>query len=272
MTTILDDIIVAKLNEITALWESRPLELLREQAAAMAPALDFAGALRLGRPREGGGEVNIIAEIKRRSPSKGEFPWDGDGARLAGAYQQGGAKAISVVTDTPFFGGSLELLQEVKAAVTLPVLQKDFLIDPYQLYLARALGADAALLIASILPEALLGEMLAIAGELGLATLVEVTGREELEAAIRQGAAVIGVNNRDLHTFEVDTNRTLELMPHFTDEQVAVTESGIRSRQDIVRMQQAGVDGFLIGEALVCDPDPAALLRRLRGVGEEGRG
>lgn len=268
MGDILEKIVAAKREEIIAMQKAEPLEKLREAALHAAPVLDFAGALRGARPRGcdgGGGKVNIIAEIKRRSPSKGEFPWHGDVPRQVRAYEAGGASAISVLTDGPFFGGSPDLLREVKGMSRLPVMQKEFVLEPYQIYFARALGADAVLLIARILPGALLAELAALARELGIATLVEVVDEAELERAAAAGAAVIGVNNRDLSTFETDLDHTLRLLPRIQDGQILITESGIHTRADVERMLLGGVDGFLIGEALMVAPDAAAHLRLLRG-------
>jgi indole-3-glycerol phosphate synthase len=267
MSDILQTIVARKREEVAALKRAHPLAALRDQAAARPPALDFAGALRGPRPRGAvGAPVHIIAELKRRSPSKGVFPWHGDVERQVRAYERGGAKAVSVVTDGPFFGGSPALLGQVKAAVTLPVLQKEFLLEPVQALYARALGADACLLIAAILPGGLLEEMIGAVREAGLGALVEVTGEAELERAARAGAVVIGVNNRDLRTFTLDTARTERLLPRYRDDQVCIAESGIHTPEDIARLLTAGVDGFLIGEALMTAPDPEAHLRRLRGV------
>lgn len=279
MTDILKKIVAAKAEEVAALKKERPLEQLREQAAARPPALPFTESLRGPRPRGSaisgstaarstvqGDPVNIIAEVKRRSPSKGVFAWHGDHRRQALAYQEGGAKAISVVTDGPFFGGDLILLQEVKAAVELPVLQKEFLLEPYQVHLARAIGADACLLIAAVLGRDRLEEMLAVTREAGIGTLVEVVDEEELAWASAAGAEVIGVNNRDLKTFTIDPARTERLLANYADNQVCIAESGIHTHQDITRLLLAGVDGFLIGEALMTHPDPAAHLRVLRGL------
>lgn len=268
MSDILSQICAKKREEVATLKRSLPLERLCEQAAARPPALDFAAALRGVRPRgvpAPGQRVNIIAELKLRSPSKGIFAWHGDVPRQVGDYELGGAAAISVVTDGPFFGGSTELLRQVKAAVELPVLQKDFLLEPWQVHYARALGADACLLIAAVLPGERLAEMLAATRSTGLHALVEVVDAAELERATAAGAVVVGVNNRDLRTFQVDPGRTLGLLPHYRDHQVCIAESGIRTRADVTRLLRAGVDGFLIGEALMTTPTPATLLRRLRG-------
>ncbi len=267
MSDILEQIVAKKRAEVAALKRALPLQRVREQAHAMAPALDFTAALRGARPRgaQGAGQpVRIVAELKLRSPSKGAFPWHGDVVRQVRDYEIGGAAAISVVTDGPFFDGSTALLREVKAACELPVLQKDFLLEPWQVFYARALGADACLLIARLLPGERLAEMVATAGEVRIHTLVEVVDAEELQRASEAGALVIGVNNRDLTTFQVDPRRTEALVPRFREEQVCIAESGIHTPQDVARLLRAGVDGFLIGEALMTASDPAAHLRLLR--------
>jgi indole-3-glycerol phosphate synthase len=266
MSDILTRIVADKREEIAALKRRLPLERVREQAAASPPARPFAQALCNGRPRGKGRAVNIVAELKLRSPSKGRFPFHGDVARQVRDYERGGAKAISVVTDGKYFGGSAELLRQVRAQVGLPVLQKEFLFEPYQVHYARALGADAALLIAAILPGAALAEMVALAREGGLATLVEVVDEEEFRRAAEAGAEAIGVNNRDLRTFTIDMDRTLRLIPLCREEHVLVAESGIHDRADVERMVAAGVDAFLIGEALMTTPRPAETLFALRGI------
>ena len=267
MSDILNRIVEKKREEVAGRKLALPLEQVRAQAAAAAPARDFPAALRAPRPRGAGRQVNVIAELKRKSPSKGEFPWHGDASRQARDYERGGAKAVSVVTDGPFFGGSPELLQEVRRHVSLPVLQKDFVLEPWQVYFARAIGADAVLLIAACLPGGLLGELAALAREVGIHTLVEVVDEAELERASAAGAVVIGVNNRDLRTFQVDPVRTERLLPLYRDDQVAVCESGIHTPADVARMLRAGVDAFLIGEALMTAPDPAGHLLHLREQG-----
>ena len=266
METILDKIMAAKREEVAQMKRKRPLEQVRDEAQARPKALDFVSPLRGGRPRANGNpQVNVIAEVKRGSPSKGTFAWHGDAARQARAYEAGGARAVSVVTDGPFFQGSVELLQTVKQAIGLPVIQKEFLLEPYQVHYARAIGADACLLIGACLPGGLLGEMIALAEEVGIATLVEVVTEEEVARALDGGARVVGVNNRDLRTFTTDPSHTLNLLPAIGEAPVAVTESGIHTRQDVERMLAAGVDAFLIGEALMVARDPARHLRVLRG-------
>jgi indole-3-glycerol phosphate synthase len=271
MSDILRRIVASKRLELDALQRAQPLAEVRARAADAPPVRDFSGALRGARPRgrRPPGGANIIAELKRRSPSKGAFPWHGDVARQVRDYERGGARAVSVVTDGPFFGGAPELLAEVKAAVGLPVLQKEFLLEPWQVFHSRVLGADACLLIAAILPGGLLGEMLAAAREAGLHTLVEVVDAPELQRASAAGALVVGVNNRDLTTFRVDPGRTERLLPLYSDDQVCVAESGIRTPGDVERLVRAGVDGFLIGEALMTASDPADHLRALRGEAQQ---
>jgi len=268
---ILAHICADKRNEVAALKEVLPLDAVHDRALTQPPTRDFTAALRNVRPRGTATEAHIIAEVKRRSPSKGEFPWHGDAARQARDYEAGGARAISVVTDELYFGGSIGLLQEVRRATTLSVLQKEFVLEPWQVYHARAIGADAVLLIAACLPGGLLEDMAGIAREVGLHTLVEVVDRDEMVRAGRANAQVVGVNNRDLRTFETDPAHTLALLPEYDDEQVAVTESGIHTREDVERMLAAGVDAFLIGEALMTAPDPAAQLRWLRGEAPQPR-
>ena len=266
MSDILSRIVADKRAEVAALKRRLPLERVREEAAAAPAALPFAAALRNGRPRGTGRAVNVIAELKLRSPSKGHFPFHCDVARQVQDYERGGAKAISVVTDETYFGGTPALLRQVKAAVGLPVMQKEFLLEPYQVHYARSLGADAALLIAAILPGGALAEMIALAKEAGLPTLVEVVDEEEFRRAAEAGAEVIGVNNRDLRTFTIDMERTLRLIPLCRDEHVLIAESGIQERAMVERMLAAGVDGFLIGEALMTAARPAETLLALRGL------
>jgi indole-3-glycerol phosphate synthase len=263
MSDILSRIVALKREEVAARKRAAPLAQVRDQARAQPPARDFTAALCGGRPRGTGRIVNVIAEIKRKSPSKGEFPWHGDVARQARAYEVGGARAMSVVTDGPFFGGSEALLREARSHVRLPILQKEFVIDPWQVYNARAIGADAVLLIAACLPGARLAELAGLAREAGLHTLVEVVDEEEAERAAAAGAVVMGVNNRDLRTFQVDLSRTERLLKQFREDQVAVCESGVHTPADVARMLRAGVDAFLIGEALMTAPDPAAHLAAL---------
>ncbi|MDH4225689.1 MAG: indole-3-glycerol phosphate synthase TrpC [Deltaproteobacteria bacterium] len=265
---ILSRIVADKREEIARLKGGHLLERLEDQGE-IPPALDFPAALKAPRPRGSQGvegPVHIIAELKPRSPSKGAFDWHGDPLRQAADYQRGGARAVSVLTDTAYFGGSTDLLQQVKGHISLPVLQKEFVVDPWQVHYARRLGADALLLIAAVLEGGLLAECVALAHQIGLHTLVEVVSEAELARALAAGARVVGVNNRDLRTFAIDPERSLRLLPLAGEDTVFITESGIRHRADVERMVAAGVDGFLIGETLMTSTDPAATLARLRGA------
>jgi indole-3-glycerol phosphate synthase len=235
----------------------RPLEKLRAVAASAPVPRPFASAL----AREGA--VNIIAEHKRRSPSRGAIREDLTPADVARGYEAGGAAALSVLTDGPFFGGRLEHLVEARAAVGLPVLRKDFVVDPWQVWEARAVGADAVLLIVAALGDAELTSLLALATEVGLDALVEVHDRRELERALDAGARIVGVNNRNLKTMEVSLDTALSLSSAIPDGVVRVAESGIRSGDDVRRLREAGFDAFLVGERLMSAPDPGPALRSL---------
>jgi indole-3-glycerol phosphate synthase len=217
---------------------------MRSRARAAPPARDFVGALRAKRPA-------VIAEIKRASPSKGLLRENLDPAAIARSYEKAGAACMSVLTDTEFFQGSITHLQQARAACALPALRKDFLIDPYQAYESRALGADCVLLIAACLEDRGMRELEALALELGMAVLVEVHDAAELERALALKTPLIGINNRNLRTFETRLETTL------------VTESGIVSPADVARMRAAGVHTFLVGEAFMRAPDPGTALRKL---------
>ncbi len=199
--------------------------------------------------------VSLIAEVKKASPSRGVFVKDFDPVKLAAAYEKAGASAVSVLTDARFFNGSLEDLKKVRENVRLPILRKDFIIDPYQIYETASAGADALLLITGILEKEKLRDFIRLAGELNLDALVEVHTREELEKALGCGAEIIGINNRDLKTFQVDIATTLELAKLVPEDCVLVSESGISSEEDVKRLAQAGVDAVLVGEALVISPN-----------------
>ncbi|MDA1183262.1 MAG: indole-3-glycerol phosphate synthase TrpC [Acidobacteria bacterium] len=209
------------------------------------------------------GRVNVIAECKRRSPSKGVLAADYDPAAIAGRYERGGAAAISVLTEPTFFDGALEHLVAVREAVTLPLLRKDFIVDEYQLLEARAAGADAILLIVAALDQPTLTRLQARAWKLGLAALVEVHDDEELTRAIDAGARVIGVNNRNLRTLQVDVNASHRLAAKMPTGVIGVSESGLQSRDDLDRLAAAGYRAFLIGERFMVDPDPARAIREL---------
>jgi len=215
----------------------------------------------------GGSGSAIIAEIKRASPSRGVLCSHLDPALLAQAYWRAGAVALSVLTEPEFFKGSFEDLARAREVTPLPVLAKGFFLDPYQLYEARAHGADAILLIARALGEMQLAELMALAQHLGMAALVEMHRKEELRTALGAGARLIGINNRDLENFSVDINTTLRLMPLMPKGVLVVSESGIRSKGDIEVLRKSGVKAFLVGEALVSAPDPEKKLRELCGQG-----
>jgi indole-3-glycerol phosphate synthase len=258
--TILDEIVAGKREEVARLGPRRgELRAAAEAAPATRP---FEAALRRGE------EVALIAEVKRRSPSAGWIRRDLEPEAVARAYASAGAAAVSVLTDERYFGGSLEALRAVRAAVDIPVLRKDFIIDPVQVWEARAAGADAVLLIVRILEDQALADLVALCGELGLSALVEVHTREELERALRAGARVIGVNNRDLTTFRTTLEVSLELAPLVPPEGVLVAESGIHSPGDVDRLGLAGVDAVLVGESLMRSADvgraAAALVGRRR--------
>ncbi len=260
---ILNRIARVKLDEIRRAQAQRPLAEVRAQAEAMPPARDWRAAL--AQPG-----VQLIAEVKAASPSEGVIQAALDPEAQARAYARAGAAAISVLTDAPFFHGSLAHLRAVRAAVPVPVLRKDFILDPYQIYEARAAGADAVLLIVALLDDAQLRDALALSRELGLGTLVEVHTPTELERALAAGAEVIGVNNRDLHTFTVDLAVSEQLLPRIPRGVVRVAESGVHTPEDVVRMACAGADAVLVGTALMRADDPEALARALVHAGAHG--
>jgi indole-3-glycerol phosphate synthase len=226
----------------------------------VSPPRDFAGALGHS------GTINIIAELKKASPSRGVIREDYEPAEIASVLAGAGAAALSVLTEEDFFQGSLAHLKEARKQVKIPILRKDFIVDPWQVWEARAVEADSFLLITAILDDRTLGELLALGRDLGMEALVEVHTREELHRAVSSGARILGVNNRDLKTFKVCLDTSLALVDDIPAECVAVSESGIRSREDIERLRHAGFDAFLIGEHLMDSPDPAAALRRMIGA------
>jgi indole-3-glycerol phosphate synthase len=252
--TILDKILAVKRAEVAAAKRAHPDVEARARAAP--PSRDFAGALRANKPA-------VIAEIKRASPSKGLLRADFDPAAIARSYERAGAACISVLTDREFFQGSAEDLIKAKAACALPALRKDFLIDPYQAFEARALGADCVLLIAACLEDGPMRELEKVAHALGMAVLVEVHDARELERALALDTPLIGINNRNLRTFETRLETTLDLLPRIPAERVVVTESGIVSAADVQRMRDRGVETFLVGEAFMRAADPGKELRKL---------
>jgi indole-3-glycerol phosphate synthase len=257
---ILDDILQAKREEVAEHRRLRPLEELRDQLFYAEPRRGFAAAL--ARPGRA-----VIAEVKKASPSRGVIRADFDPVAIARAYERSGARALSVLTDAPFFQGSLVDLAEIRRAVGLPLLRKDFTIDPYQVHEARAFGADAVLLIVAVLEDGLLAELQGLARDLGLDALVEVHTREELDRALAAGATLVGVNNRDLRTFVTRLEVTEELATHVPPGVTLVAESGVRSAAEIARLERAGARAFLVGESLMAARDPGEALRALLEAG-----
>ncbi len=253
---ILDKILASKREELRERKARAPEALLARAAASAAPARDFAGALRRG----AGGAVRLIAEFKRASPSRGAIRSDLEPAHVVRLYAGAGASAVSVLTDTPFFSGCFGDLRSVREAVALPVLQKDFILDPYQLIEARGIGADAVLLIVAALSDDALLELHRKAAELGMAALVEVHDEKELDRALAIAPKIVGINNRDLRTFQINLETTFRLRPRIPAGVTVVSESGIQSRDDVRRLAEAGVHAMLVGERLMreCDPGKAA--------------
>jgi indole-3-glycerol phosphate synthase len=257
--TILDEILATKRDEVTLLHRPQTRDLLRRHALDAPPARDFAGAL-----RNTTGTIAVIGELKRRSPSKGDLAPDLDPAATAKAYAAGGAGALSVLTDGPYFGGTVADLQAAREATDLPVLRKDFTIDEVQVYEARAIGADAILLIVAALPEdSLLSDLHSLATGLGLGVLVEAHDEVETERALGAGARIVGINSRNLATFAEDLGVASALASSIPATVTAVAESAIRSAVDAQHMGAAGFDAVLVGEALVRAEDPTQLVRDL---------
>jgi len=237
--------------------QKTPLTLLVEKISVSPPPSSLAHSLALPeKPR-------IIAEIKRSSPSAGPLRPELVPAVLAKSYQEAGAAAISVLTEKNYFRGSLDDLRRVKETVRIPVLQKDFILEPYQVYEARAFGADAILLIAALHSQEMLKELFSLADSLGLSVLLEIHDETELEKALLTGAGIIGVNNRNLTTFEVDLKTSFRLLPMIPEDRIKVIESGLKGRDDIKRLMEKGASAFLIGESLLRAPEPAAALANL---------
>jgi len=267
--SILDRIVSDVREKLEATMSSLPLAQLKARLDEVPPPKPFVQAIRAVPAGRQGQSISLIAEVKKASPSRGTLRADFDPIALASAYAQAGAAAISVLTESKHFGGSLEHLQDIREALDgdgrPPLLRKDFLFDAYQLYEARVHGADAVLLIAAILDHDLLAQLIALAPSLSLAALVEVHDERELEHALTAGADLIGINNRDLRTFEVDLATSEQLRALIPPEATVVAESGIHTRADVLRLQEMGVHAVLVGEALVTAPDPAAKIRELIG-------
>lgn len=257
IANILDRIVATKREELRSLAGTGPE--LRSRAADAPPPRGFATALR--RP----GEVRLLAEVKRRSPSAGEIRPGADPAEVARSYQQGGAAAVSVLTDREYFGGDLDALRSVASAVALPVIRKDFVIDPLQVWEARGAGADAVLLIVRILDDELLRELHAQIREMGMDALVEAHNADEVERALAAGATLLGINNRDLDTFVTDLDLSMRLAGAVPAGVTLVAESGIRAASDVDRLGAAGVDAILVGESLMRQEDLRAAAAALAG-------
>ena len=262
MSDILDRIVAVKHEEIEAARREKSLEALRAEAFAAPPARDFAGALHSA---VAAGKPAVIAEIKKASPSKGVLRADFDPAQIAQTYARYGATCLSVLTDRQFFQGRPEYLAQARAASGLPGLRKDFCIDPYQVFEARVLGADAILLIVAALDLARMQELETIAQTLGMAVLVEIHDADELGAALQLRTPLLGINNRNLRTFDTTLQTTLSLLDVIPPGRLVITESGIASPADVALMRARGVHAFLVGEAFMRAPDPGAELARLFG-------
>lgn len=259
MPTILDRIVATKREEIDAAKRRLPERSLVKQLDSAPPVRDFFT------PLAAGGPIKLIAEVKKASPSKGVIRADFEPLAIAGIYAAHGASCLSVLTDEQYFQGSLDNLRRIRAAVDLPVLRKDFILDRYQVLEARAAGADAVLLIAECLDDCHLRALHDEIVALGMTPLVELYEPDNLRRVLEAGATLIGVNNRDLRTFETDLDHTLRLRKRIPDECVLVAESGIRTRADVVRLEEARVDAMLVGETLMANSDIASAVRALLG-------
>jgi indole-3-glycerol phosphate synthase len=266
MSDILNKILAVKADEVAAAKKQRDLTSLRREVESDLEARQgirgFENSLR---NRIAAGQAGIIAEVKKASPSKGVLRPDFQPAAIAQSYAQHGAACLSVLTDVQFFQGGVDYLRQARAACSLPVIRKDFIVDPYQVYEARAMGADAILLIVSALDHGLMAELEACALDLGMDVLVEVHDGEELTAALKLNTPLVGINNRNLRTFEVSLDTTLGLLPRIPQDRLVVTESGIMGPSDVKRMRDANVNAFLVGEAFMRAPEPGVELARLFG-------
>ena len=256
VNSMLDKIIADKRDELKVRKQEVPLAALEERITQRRVPLDFGAALNQDR-------IQLIAEVKQSSPSRGVLCADFSPVTLAREYAKDGAAAISVLTEMNYFGGSINHLAAIRAEVHLPLLRKDFIFDPYQVYESAAYGADALLLIAAILSQQQLGELLSLSHSLGMGCLVEAHNEAEIDQALHANAQVIGINNRDLSTFAVDINTTRRLRPLLSEQQIVVSESGISSRLDVEKLKGWGVNAILVGEALVTTVDIKAKIREL---------
>jgi indole-3-glycerol phosphate synthase len=264
MSDILQKIVAVKHEEIAAALKKRPLAMVRDDAESRVLTRDFEGALRA---KIAAGRAAVIAEIKKASPSKGVIRADFIPADIAQSYAEGDGKVsaacLSVLTDQQFFQGSADYLKQARASCDLPVLRKDFMVDPYQVYEARAMGADCILLIAACLDDAQMADLEAVALGLNMAVLVEVHDRDELHRALKLRTPLVGINNRNLRTFEVSLQTTLGMLADVPADRLLVTESGILGRADVQTMREAGVNAFLVGETFMRAPEPGLALAEL---------
>ncbi len=260
MSDILNKIIEVKRLEVTRALGKKPYAVIRAEAEDMPPTRDFIGAVR---GKIAAGKSAVIAEIKKASPSKGIIRENFDPAAIARSYEKHGAACLSVLTDSQFFKGSKNDLIDARAACKLPVLRKDFMVDPYQICRARTIGADCILLIVAALELPRMLELEAVAHELGMAVLVESHDAAELELALQLKTPLIGINNRNLRTFETRLETTLELLPQIPKDRIVITESGILKTEDVQRMRENSVNAFLVGEAFMRAEDPGLELERL---------
>ncbi|MDT8990867.1 indole-3-glycerol phosphate synthase TrpC [Curvibacter sp. APW13] len=262
MSDILDKIVAVKHQEVAAAKKRMPFDAMRFDAESRVLTRDFLGAIRA---KLAAGKPAVIAEVKKASPSKGVLRPDFIPADIAQSYAEHGAACLSVLTDKQFFQGGVDYLKQARASVDLPVLRKDFLVDAYQVYESRAMGADCILLIAACLSDAQMAEFEAIARSLDMAVLVEVHDKAEMERALKLKTPLVGINNRNLKTFEVSLDTTLALKDMVGGDRIVVTESGIHTRADVERMQAAGVGAYLVGEAFMRAKEPGEALAALFG-------
>jgi indole-3-glycerol phosphate synthase len=260
MSDILNKIVTVKRQEVAAALRRKPLDAMRFDAESRVLTRDFAGALRA---KIAGGQPAVIAEVKKASPSKGVLRSDFIPADIAQSYAEHGAACLSVLTDKDFFQGSIDYLKQARASCSLPVLRKDFIVDPYQVYESRVMGADCILLIAACLDDAEMKNLEALALSLDMAVLVEVHDRGELDRALQLKTPLLGINNRNLQTFEVSLDNTLALLADVPADRLLVTESGITTPADVKRLREAGVNAFLVGEAFMRAEEPGEALAAL---------
>lgn len=264
MSDILDKILAVKAEEVARAKARRSLTSLRSDVESDAELRrNLRGFEASLRQHIAAGKPGIIAEVKKASPSKGVIRADFRPSEIAASYAQHGAACLSVLTDEQFFQGSVDYLQQARAACAIPVLRKDFMVDMYQIYEARAMGADCILLIVAALDHGLMAEMEACAHELGMGVLIESHDGEELDAALKLKSALIGINNRNLRTFDTSLDTTINLLPRIPQDKLIITESGIHTTADVQRMREASVHSFLVGEAFMRAPDPGVELQRL---------